>query len=319
MKYLMFKYKWLIAIVCCACFVACEPDSVASDQNPISFGSSRKNSSYNTEATGINATLWGYRTYNSTTTSVFDGFDARLYETTETESGYDLEIKSATQYWNIGTYQFYSVSPQLNNASIIDNALTISNFDISSQTDILAAVSSSINVNKLEYNTPVGLTYNHLLAKIKFQAHAKAGSCIITEFKIQVPKTATYSHPTNGTGAWGTKSNSTELLFNTSTSLSTTDALIDIDGNGNIDGWLVYPSTVVANAINYSISYKMSDDATPITCTGTLPQLTNGGEAGNSYLYTLELMTSEIKFGNITLVDWVNDEQASIDISFKEN
>ena len=313
----MLKYKWMcLVLACCTLFVACEPASTTSTQNPISFGAGRKNSAYNPDLKdGINATLWGYRTYNNTTTTVFAGVGARLYETDETESGYDLEIKSATQYWNIGTYQFYSVSPQLKNASITNNALTISDFDISSQTDILSAVSSSINVNKLEYNTPVGLTYNHLLTKIKFQAHAKAGSCIITEFKIQVPQTATYTH----TNAWGTKSNSTWLNFNTSTTLSTTAALIDIDGEGNIDGWLVYPGIVADKAINYSISYKMSEDAKPITCLGELPSLINGGEAGKSYLYTLELMTSEIKFGGVTLVDWADDEQASIDISFKEN
>lgn len=314
MKSFILKYKWWFSFVCCALLVACEP-ATTSDQNPISFGSSRKNSSYNPSVIDVNATLWGYRTYDDTTTEVFAGVGARLYETDETESGYDLEINSATQYWNIGTYQFYSVSPQLENASIKNNVLTISDFDISSQTDILSAVSSSINVNKLEYNTPVGLTYNHLLTKIKFQAHAKAGSCIITEFKIQVPQTATYTH----TNAWGTKSNLTWLNFNTSTTLSTTDALIDIDGTGNIDGWLVYPGIVASEAIDYSISYKMSEDATPITCLGKLPSLPNGGEAGKSYLYTLELMTSEIKFGGVTLVDWADDEQASIDISFKEN
>ena len=67
MKSFILKYKWWFSFVCCALLVACEP-ATTSDQNPISFGAGRKNSAYNPDLNdGINATLWGYRTYKTTT------------------------------------------------------------------------------------------------------------------------------------------------------------------------------------------------------------------------------------------------------------
>jgi hypothetical protein len=311
-------------------FAACEPtgvDTSASDKNLITFGG-RKNA-YMSELPETNAMMWGYYVNGDETTWVFGreeddamlGVDSYVYqkeitENEETTTEWVIDIKSETKYWNIGTYKFFSVSPKLDAPATATNAgLTITDFDISSQTDIIAAATTDISVTKLEHNEPVTLNYKHLLTKIKFQAHAKAGSCIITEFKIQVPQTATYTH----TSAWVTKSNSTWLNFNTLTTLSTTNALIDIDVEGNIDGWLVYPGIVVDKGINYSIYYKMSDNATPIHCEGTLPPLDNGGEAGKSYLYTLELMTSEIKFGPVTVKPWENDTDNSTSLDFNEN
>ena len=320
MKYLLLKYKWLMAIICCACFVACEPDSVASGQNPISFGSSRKNSSYNPSAIDVNATLWGYRTYNNTTTTVFNGVDARLYETDETESGYDLEIKSATQYWNIGTYQFYSVSPQLENASITNNALTISDFDISSQTDIIAAVSTSIGVDKHDYNIPVDLTYNHLLARVKFVGYSALDNDVtLKSISLITPKKADYTiaQTSSTCNIEGTEtvtiSKSDEKVLKPKGSSGYTP---NITGD---EGFYVHPLAV--EKTYFTVTYLDASGAsktleTPICLSVANSEITEW-QAGNSYEYTIYIKTSgEIIFGGVTIVNWEEDETNSKDYPF---
>ena len=326
MKSFILKYKWWLSIVCCVLLVACEPASTTSTQNPISFGAGRKNSSYNTSTANTNAYLWGYRNYTENNTNnietIFNGVEARLYDvSTENNSIYDdIEINSDAKYWNIGTYNFFSVSPKLTNASITTNntTLTITDFDISTQTDVIAAVPNAITVSNLEYNTPVPLNYTHLLSKIKFKAQTTQNTCTITHFSITIPKTATYTHATGTTpGAWGTKTNTCTLEITPNVEITTSAQPLDLNGtNGtNNNGWLIYPRIVVADneatkdineGIPFSITYKVSNNEQ--TQTGTLPALTNGGEANISYIYTIKIQPSgPIIFGEtITVTEWNN-------------
>ena len=344
MKSFILKYKWWFSFVCCALLVACEP-ATTSDQNPISFGAGRKNSAYNSKLSddNTNAYLWGYRNYtenntNTTTETIFDGVEARLYDvSTENNSIYDdIEIQDDAKYWNIGTYNFFSVSPKLANASITTDKTTliITDFDISTQTDVIAAVPDTITVSGLEYNTPVQLNYTHLLSKIKFQAQTTQNTCTITHFSITIPKTATYTHTTGSeenptTGAWGTKTEKCILSLPknyTPTINSANETLLDLDGadGKNDNGWLIFPGTVIEDdktsadvneGIAYSITYAVGNHSQ--TQTGTLPPLTDGGLANNSYIYTLKIQPSgPIIFGEVTVVDWEEDETNSKDYPF---
>ena len=329
MKSFIPKYKWWFSFVCCALLVACEPASTTSTQNPISFGAGRKNSAYNSKLSddNTNAYLWGYRNYtenntNTTTETIFNCVSARLYDvSTENNSIYDdIEIKDDAKYWNIGTYNFFSVSPKLTNASITPDktTLTITDFDISTQTDVIAAVPDAITVSGLEYKTPVQLNYTHLLSKIKFKAQTTQNTCTITHFSITIPKTATYTHTTGSeenptTGAWGTKTEKCTLKITPNVEITTTPQTLDLDGtNGtNDNGWLIFPGTVIADnettadvneGIAYSITYTVGTNSQ--TQTGTLPPLTDGGLANNSYIYTLKIQPSgPIIFGNTVRVE----------------
>lgn len=337
MKSFILKYKWWFSFVCCALLVACEP-ATTSDQNPISFGAGRKNSAYNSKLSddNTNAYLWGYRNYtenntNTTTETIFNCVSARLYDFDNTNTSIydDIEIQDDAKYWNIGTYNFFSVSPKLANASITtDNTtLTITDFDISTQTDVIAAVPSAITVEGLEYKTPVQLNYTHLLSKIKFQAQTTQNTCTLTHFSITIPKTATYTHTTNNTiGTWGAKTGTKTLSITPNTEITTTAQTLDLDGadGKNDNGWLIFPGTVIADnettadvneGIAYSITYTVGTNSQ--TQTGTLPPLTNGGLANNSYIYTLKIQPSgPIIFGEVTVVDWEEDETNSKDYPF---
>lgn len=345
MKSFILKYKWWFSFVCCALLVACEP-ATTSDQNPISFGAGRKNSAYNSNLSNdnTNAYLWGYRNYtenntNTTTETIFDCVSARLYDVDNTNTSIydDIEIKDVAKYWNIGTYNFFSVSPKLTNASITNNnTLTITNFDILTQTDVIAAVPNAITVSGLEYNTPVQLNYTHLLSKIKFQAQTTQNTCTLTHFSITIPKTATYTHTTNNTtGAWGAKTGTETLTITPNTEITTTAQTLDLDGTDgtNDNGWLIFPGTVIADnkttadvneGIAYSITYTVGNNSQ--NQTGTLPPLTDSGLANNSYIYTLKIQPSgPIIFGNtVTVEPWdkndtSNDQNLDFDTTQNNN
>lgn len=344
MKSFILKYKWWLSIVCCALLVACEPASTTSTQNPISFGAGRKNSAYKKDnlSETANAYLWGYRTYTENTTNeteiIFDGVEALLKDVNNDKSIYDdIEINDTEKYWNIGTYNFFSVSPKLNKdpneqdkelVSVADNTLTIANFDIATQTDVIAAVPGIIEVDKLEHKDPVTLNYTHLFSKLKFQAKTTQGTCTITQFSITVPRYATYTHTT---GVWtiATGDNNTQTLtFATGTPVNDDETYdpLDLDGpNGtNDNGWLIYPGTVIADdlattdikeGIPFSITYKVGNNEQ--NQTGTLPALTNGGLANNSYIYTLKIQPSgPIIFGGVTVSLWFEDTKNSQKLDF---
>lgn len=342
MKSFILKYKWWFSFVCCALLVACEPASTTSTQNPISFGAGRKNSAYNSNLSNdnTNAYLWGYRTNNSQTETIFNRVLARLYDADNTNTSIydDIEIQDDAKYWNIGTYNFFSVSPKLTNASITpDNTtLIITDFDIATQADVIAAVPDTITVSGLEYNTPVQLKYTHLLSKIKFKAQTTQNTCTITNFTITIHKTATYTHTTGSeenptTGAWDTKTETETCILSlpenyTPTINSADETLLDLDGTDgtNDNGWLIFPGTVIADnettadvneGIAYSITYTVGNNSQ--NQTGTLPPLTNGGLANNSYIYTLKIQPSgPIIFGEVTIVNWEEDETNSKDYPF---
>ena len=305
MKMARLKYKWIVLVIVCITMLACDSESRDFGPNAISFGSNRR-SIYKESLDNINAILWGYKGDDV----IFDGVDACLYETAETVNGCDIYIKSDTKYWSLGTYSFFSVSPKLGNATVNDNIFEITNFDISSQMDVVVAEPDPIVVDRLEYNVPVNLNYKHVFTKIKFKAQVNTGVGKITSFRIVVPKKASY---TSATDKWNVFSptETCELLFEPlgGKQISTTSQLLDIAPN---DAWLIFPSIVVDDAIFYEITYSVDDETQ--TQTGKLPALEDGGMSGVSYVYQLYIKTTgEIQFGDIIVNPW---EQSINDLIF---
>lgn len=196
MKSSMLKYKWMcVAVICCAMFAACEPTEVASDQNPISFGSGRKQAP-NT----FNALLWGYTTgtngywvfAGATADGLTEGKNAEYIESSKTLT------PDVIRYWaDNQTYNFYSVWPVFTDNGISSIAFNKTNsqlsfkVDINDNTDfcIAAAVGEEGNADR---ERAVQMTYKHALSKVQFYGFSSTAGieAQLTNFTIRVPKSA---------------------------------------------------------------------------------------------------------------------------------
>ncbi len=201
MKSSMLKYKWMcVAVLCCAMFAACEPTEVASDQNPISFGSGRKQALINT----INARLWGYTTGTNsywvfagdTEDGLTEGENAEYIESSKTLT------PNVIRYWaNNQFYNFYSVWPVVDGNGISDIAFNKTNSQLSFKADIAnqngntdfciaAALDEKGDADRKD---AVPMTYKHALSKVQFYGFSSTTGTTakLTNFTITVPKSAT--------------------------------------------------------------------------------------------------------------------------------
>lgn len=191
------KYKWwLLLFVCVALINACEKQPTASTQNPISFGSGRKQvGEFNS-----NALLWGY-TNNG---NVVNGGSV-IFEENEAKYNGENLIPDVTRYWaDNQTYNFYSVWPVVddNDGNGISNIafdkinskLSFS-ADISAQNEntdfcIAAAIGEDGGADR---DDAVQMTYKHALSKVQFYGFSSTAGITaqLTNFTITVPKSAT--------------------------------------------------------------------------------------------------------------------------------
>lgn len=178
-----------------------------------------------TKTTLENFDVYGFVTNGKSESSqIFDGDDVTKDE--DGKWGY-----TNTQYWvNGNTYTFGALAPA-SAATVSDKVITgTTNKKVGmtvkftntndSQKDLLHAAPAAVTVNSDDYSTPVELTFNHQLSKVKFSFKNSVGvgySVKVTDVKItdaMTTGTLTVSGEQNTPNAWSNQqTNTLQLTF----------------------------------------------------------------------------------------------------------
>lgn len=191
------------------------------------------------------------------------------------------------EYWIPGaTYWFKAVYPK--GVASVDNddkdqAVTISNFDITTQQDILVATTGEMAVVKNEGDiyaptsgNTVLLDFKHLLANVTIKVKSQIDGVVVSSVKLGgLDTNSTYNGST-----WTTTGNTTSVTYGKATTLTKGAEFVDVT-NGGI---LVIPASAnKALTIEANKTYNV-----------TLPAGT--WESGKKYTYTLEIKQDDIIF-----------------------
>ena len=200
------------------------------------------------------------------------------------------------EYWLPGaTYYFKAVYP--NGVGEIDNttsaqSFTISNFDVTSQTDLLVAETGAIDVDA-SLGSPTGgsvvnLQFKHLLANVVVKIKAEVNVTIKEVTLKYVPIKCDYTGNNWLPSAQGNISQG-EL-----------DESLSPAANPAEFGFLVFPQT--ANGVELFIRTSDKNYEIPI------PNIT--WAAGKKYTYTLTIKQNDILFDEPSVEEW--DEESAV-------
>jgi hypothetical protein len=238
-------------------------------------------------------------------------------------------VNGNTKYWTNGYYDFFSIySEKFKNTSaeptfnFNDGTLSFS-YDITDQKELRYACHLNTK-GEATSKQNVDFNYQHLLSRVKFQGFSTDSKNSITVTSVSVanvPSKATVYMNIGGVSDPNTKS-LTATYSVTSDKFTISNSPADGMTCNNTNGYVVldkmiFPSTTALSGLTFSVTYNTSSE-TNKTKTATLPAY--NFEAGKSYILKFYIQPSgPIIFGGVELVGWIDDEQASIDISFKEN
>lgn len=274
-------------------------DSLQDDahDNAIAFGTPQTKAAIEGNfPDGSTFAVWGWRSNGGTdiSTDVFTG------ETVTSSDGSNWSY-TGVRYWVLGeTYNFYAVYPANNNATYgcdENGNITITNFNASATgadaVDLMTAEARDIKYDNADEIRPVGLTFNHLLAKVNIVAQSEGGTANISNVNLTGIK-AKGSYDSSSDPVWTLDGNSyTFTAHNVSANQIATDLFGDL---------LLPPQEVNGSTLSITYSYG---GGTPETRTATLPTNTiTQWEAGLSYTYTLTLTSDYITFGVPTVNEW---------------
>lgn len=211
------------------------------------------------------------------------------------------------EYWLPGaTYYFKALYPT--NAGIIDNStsaqsLTISNFDVTSQTDLLVAQTGAIVVDASKGSPTVGsvvnLQFKHLLANVVVKIKAEINVTIQDISLKFVPVKCNYAD-----GRWEQNTQGNIEKSGVNVALSKGGDYEDVT-NG---GFLVIPQTTNGDQLLYIRTLDNKTYEIPI------PTIT--WAAGTKYIYTLTIKQSNILFNEPTVEIW-DEENATGSVVIK--
>ena len=237
-----------------------------------------------------------------------NGFDVYAYfegSTDDAKQSFDKNVKwngsawsyTGLEYWIPGaTYWFKAVYPQ--GIATVDNddttqAVTISNFDITKQEDILVAEAAGLKATPEDQapttGSVVSLQFKHLLANVTIKAKAEIDGVTINSITISnIADYGTYSEQ-----EWSS-SNKTSITVEPKLELEKGEKYVDVT-NGGI---LVIPAEANGVTLSISTSKKNYDNI-------TIPAI--NWEIGNKYTYTLEIQQNDIILNNPNVAKWDSD------------
>ena len=217
------------------------------------------------------------------------------------------------EYWiPEATYWFKAVYPA--DIASVDNSnstqtVTINNFDVTKQQDILVATTSRdglvVNENGEPTNSSsiVTLQFQHLLANVVVKIKADVNVTIYDVSLKYVPVKGTYDD-----GLWkdySEQGNIEKAGINKSLSSSSNEYHDVTDG-----GFLVFPNSSVDGSQYLYI--RTSDKTYDLP----LPSTPNKWVAGNRYTYTLVIKQNDILFDEPTVEEW-DEENATGSVVIK--
>lgn len=210
--------------------------------------------------------------------------------------GLDVWSFETPEYWIPNTnYWFKAVYP--GNAAVVDNnnndqTLTIADYDIQSQTDVMVATATASvaeNATAPTSGSVVNLQFKHLLANVVVKIKAEVNVTINDMAIKYVPVKCNY---TNGSWSETSQGNIEKEGVNAKLSPGANPAEID---------FLVIPQTVNGGQKLYiKTSDKTYDIAIPATT----------WNAGTKYTYTLTIKQNDILFDEPSVEEW--DEESAV-------
>lgn len=254
-----------------------------------------------------------------------NGFDVYAYikGSTGATDSFEKNVKwdgsawsyTGLEYWIPGaTYWFKAVYPKgianVDNDNTTDEiptqAVTITNFDITSQKDILVAETARAGLKATpEDQAPttgsvVSLQFKHLLANVTIKIKAEINVTINDVTLKFVPVKGSY---TNGIWSCPTQGNIEKTNLNKTLNSSNNEFQDVTDG-----GFLVFPSSVDDAHLFIKTSNKSYDIKLPATPSEWV--------AGNKYSYTLTIKQNDILFDEPTVEEW-DEENATGSVVIK--
>lgn len=230
-----------------------------------------------------------------------------------------------TQYWTAGkTYKFQGYAPATNTAAAGDNGVNFTDFVADGETDLLASAVESVTIpEEFTVADPVGLTFRHVLSKIKFKFTTNLDNVDITISGLKVnklPNTGTYTN--NGTtGTWVPAGEGDYPLTSDGT-------LVNKQSEGKTTALesseaIVLPQT--PNEIEVTFTLNATGGLTLENKSLTVKLPNTKLEEGNVYVYTAQITAQNIDpdgelvpiiFDVPTVTPW-NPETPGGDVSFE--
>lgn len=277
---------------------------------------------------GSTFSVWG--TYYKKDTAPISLFNGTIVTSDGAKWTYD-----ELQYWiPTFTYNFRALYP--NNLTGVsfqstnpnDTYLTVDNFDVTQDIDLLAAYPEAIACNGQKM-APVALNFNHLLSQVVFVGRSDE-KYLGTGRRIIIDTAKLYGIHT--TGKWsgqnatatspGSWTPTGEPLDKESTNYSATSVELQTDGTSLFtgEGTLFFLPQSLENAvleITYHYNYTNADEPLQFTGIVHLHELTKKWEPGKSYRYPFTV-SNHIFFQTPTVEEWkqapVNGSDFNVDI-----
>ena len=224
-------------------------------------------------------------------------FDATTVTSSSGQWTYD-----GTRYWLLGkTYNFTALHPaNVANVTAGDNgSITIEGFDATATgedaVDLMLATANDITHEDIDNIAPVGLKFEHLLARVNVLGAVMGGGQMhVKEITLSgIPKEGNYEN-----GLW-TTSQSTGVI-------SGGEMLLNLTTGTDIFGDLLVIPQAKLGTYTLSMTYTKNDEAEEQSATFTLPvdEVTEW-EAGKSYRYTFTKdVAGNIVFMKPVVTEW---------------
>ena len=237
---------------------------------------------------------------------------------------------SPLRYWQPGDYNFYAVSPTAISESIpihgnldsSDLSLYFGEFDggeysgwdlKQNQVDLLYASTLGVTGRFNSTNTPVNLTFDHMLSKLSFSVGNKTTDTDITlsAIKIYGNKKIATSCTSSGTFALKSVTNAGNSYFEDSAlsySLSAVESGEPIEYTTIISELFAFPEKC-----NITVELTISLDADASGYTKSSASTPVKWEAGKHYHYQIKIAPDNVSFSEPLVVDWNNGGAADSD------
>ena len=242
--------------------------------------------------TGDAFSVWGWYNNNNAIGNPFSG-------ETVTSNGSAWSYTGGLRYWVLGaTYDFYAVYPAegITSACTQDGNITVTDFDASATgddaVDLMTAKALDIYATADDIR-PVGLEFEHLLAKVNIMVESQGGTANITSAKLSGIQ-ASGDYDSSAATPWALDTATHEFTASDTTANQIASSLF---------GDLLLPPQPVGT-FTFEITYSYGGSA-PETRSVPLPaDVVTQWEAGKSYTYTLTLTSDYIIFGVPAVNEW---------------